>query len=137
MALGVALGEVLIAPLDKTHVAVLVLDPEEGQGVLGGVLDSGGASEQHPGLPEQIERFGLPTRPTKTKGTHAKGFEGESVELDAIPAAALRAMVEERIESHVDWAAYQVVKAAERDEKNLLTQWAHRFGSADAGGGAE
>jgi hypothetical protein len=85
-------------------------------------------------LPEQIEELDLPTRPTKTGGTHAKGFEGESVELDAIPAQTLREMVKDKIESHVDWPAYRVMQQAERDEKNLLQQWAERFeadGEAD------
>jgi DNA topoisomerase VI subunit A len=55
-------------------------------------------------LPEQIEELGLPTRPTKNhpKNTHARDFDGDSVELDAIPAATLRAMVRECIERHID-----------------------------------
>jgi hypothetical protein len=45
--------------------------------------------------PEQIEEFDLPTRPTKKTDSRAKTFEGESVEVDAIPPARLRQMVEE------------------------------------------
>jgi hypothetical protein len=37
---------------------------------------------------QQIEEFELPTRPTKRIGnSHANAFEGDSVELDALPAA--------------------------------------------------
>jgi hypothetical protein len=35
--------------------------------------------------PEQIATWQSPTRPTKTGGSHAKGFTGESDDLDAIP----------------------------------------------------
>src|SRR5690606_1272305 len=53
--------------------------------------------------PWQIEDMHLPTRPTKRDGNrHALGFEGDSVELDAIPPDMLRAMVREVIERHVD-----------------------------------
>jgi len=45
---------------------------------------------------EQITEFNLPTRPTKRDGNrHANGFEGDSVELDALPLDVLRAMVSE------------------------------------------
>src|SRR5262249_3089988 len=44
--------------------------------------------------PWQIELWNLPTRPTKTKGNpHSKGFEGASVEVDAIPPTDLRELV--------------------------------------------
>ena len=35
-------------------------------------------------LPEQIEEWALPTRPTKRTDSRAAGFDGESVEVDAI-----------------------------------------------------
>jgi hypothetical protein len=49
--------------------------------------------------PEQIEEYSLPTRPTKTKGnTHAKQWTGgDSVEVDALPMAALRTIVNDFI----------------------------------------
>lgn len=52
--------------------------------------------------PEQIEAFQLPTRPTKKTDTRSAGFIGESVEVDAIPPADLRAIVRGRIERHID-----------------------------------
>ena len=42
---------------------------------------------------EQVEQWGLPTRPTKMTDTRAKKFVGTSVELDAIPARQLRQFV--------------------------------------------
>jgi hypothetical protein len=50
----------------------------------------------------QIEELALPTRPTKTSDSRSKGFKGESVELDAIPPAALRELVAGCIVQHVD-----------------------------------
>ena len=54
----------------------------------------------------QIRRHRLPTRPTKRAGnSHAAGFEGDSVELDALPPRILRDMVRKAIERHVSPAA--------------------------------
>ncbi|HUK60271.1 MAG TPA: hypothetical protein VLV50_13655, partial [Stellaceae bacterium] len=50
--------------------------------------------------PEQIEEWNLPTRPTKNS-KHSADFEGDSVELDAIPADRLRRLVQECIERHI------------------------------------
>jgi hypothetical protein len=73
--------------------------------------------------PEQITKWGLPTRPTKKKGnTHAKGFEGRSVEVDAIPAARLRQLVRDCIEQHVDQEQYRVTQSAERREREILSK---------------
>ena len=52
--------------------------------------------------PWQIGAWELPTRPTKTKDPRARGFEGESVEVDAIPAQLLRAIVRDAIEQHIE-----------------------------------
>lgn len=79
--------------------------------------------------PEQIVSLGLPTRPTKREGNpHAVGFEGESVELDAIPGAQLRAMVEACITQHVDYDTLDVLRAAEDSEREILSRMAtHDF----------
>jgi hypothetical protein len=51
---------------------------------------------------EQITEFNLPTRPTKRNGNmHANSFEGDSVELDALPAGELRDLVCACIEQHI------------------------------------
>lgn len=68
----------------------------------------------------QIAAFNLPTRPTKTTDSRAKGFVGESVEVDAIPPRDLRALVRERIEQHVDQAALDGLRVAEDSERLIL-----------------
>jgi hypothetical protein len=76
--------------------------------------------------PEQVEEWSLPTRPTKRTDTRSKGFAGESVELDAIPPADLRSLVEDCILRHVDERAYRVTQEAERSEREILAQIAGR-----------
>src|SRR5438045_3159385 len=49
----------------------------------------------------QIRVWDLPTRPTKTSDSRAKGFGDVSVELDAIEPAKLRSLVEMVIEDHL------------------------------------
>ena len=49
--------------------------------------------------PKQIELLNLQTRPTKTTDSRCKNFEGESVEVDAIPPKILRSMVKEVLRS--------------------------------------
>jgi hypothetical protein len=71
-----------------------------------------------------IAEFSLPTRPTKRDGNrHAQGFEGDSVELDALPPRVLRAMVREVIERHISPKATQALRVAEDSERELLRAW--------------
>lgn len=81
--------------------------------------------------PEQIDRWDLPTRPTKKSDTRSKTFLGESVEVDAIPPQDLRALVERQIEQHVDPDQLDVTRVAERSERELLTAWADRIAAGD------
>jgi len=73
---------------------------------------------------EQIERWDLPTRPTKSTDTRAGRFRRvhgtESVELDAIPPDALRRLVREALESHMDPWQLQQFKLAEKSERQML-----------------
>jgi hypothetical protein len=71
--------------------------------------------------PEQIEAWGLPTRPTKRTDSRSKNFVGDSVEVDAIPPQRLRRLVRERIEVHVDRRALEVQRVAEENEREMLT----------------
>jgi hypothetical protein len=71
--------------------------------------------------PEQIEKWDLPTRPTKTTDTRSKGFGEVSVELDAIDPNQLRELVQMAIEEHLPAGEYEVLKAAEQSERELLT----------------
>jgi hypothetical protein len=84
----------------------------------GPIIERAALTETH------IEQYNLPTRPTKRDGNkHAEGFEGDSVELDALPPRVLRAMVTEVIERHVSAAATEVLRAAEESERELLRAW--------------
>jgi hypothetical protein len=77
---------------------------------------------------DQVERFNLPTRPTKRDGNHhARGFEGDSVELDALPADELRRLVTECIERHISPQQVDVLREAEASERDILQQlaWDH------------
>ena len=77
---------------------------------------------------EQIESFGRPLRPTKQTDTRAKKFTEEfgegSVELDAIHPDTLRTLVREAIEQHLPRRQMEVLKVAERSERDLLKKWA-------------
>jgi hypothetical protein len=74
----------------------------------------------------QINGWELPTRPTKRVSktgklnTHAKQWTGESVELDAIPADRLKALVEECITHHVPAGHLEAIRRTEAAERQTL-----------------
>lgn len=74
--------------------------------------------------PEQIEEMNLPLRPTKKSDSRSRGWEGGSVEVDAIPATALRKILNEAISSHVDPYQLEVIRQAEDSERNVLKRMA-------------
>jgi hypothetical protein len=81
-------------------------------------------------LPGQITAWQLPTRPTKASDPRARDFAGESVEVDAIPAARLRQITEEAITQHIDGDALRVTRVAEQGEREMLTRLAgHQDGA--------
>jgi hypothetical protein len=73
---------------------------------------------------EQIERWNLPTRPTKTSDTRARRFRQfhgtDSVELDAIPPDELRRLVKDAIDSHMEPWRLQQFRMVEREERQTL-----------------
>jgi hypothetical protein len=76
---------------------------------------------------KHIKRYRLSTRPTKREGnSHARGFAGDSVELDALPARVLRGMVTKVIERHISPAATEALRVAEDSERELLKAWRPR-----------
>jgi len=78
---------------------------------------------------EQIREFNLPTRPTKaTDSRAAKWTGGDSVEIDSMPPAELRRLVETCITSHIDQRAWEVMKEVERGERENLRS-IHQFWS--------
>jgi len=68
---------------------------------------------------EQIRKWHLPTRPTKTS-SHGKGFKGESVEVDAIDAPMLRQLVTDCIEQHIDSDRLDRTRAVEEAERESV-----------------
>jgi hypothetical protein len=89
---------------------------------------------------EQVDQWNLPSRPTKLKDPRAKRFgSATSVELDAIPARQLRELVRDCIERHVDRQQLELLRVAEKSERELLDKWASTYrGVAPAtNGGAD
>ena len=76
--------------------------------------------------PEQIAVWDLPTRPTKATDTRAKSFCAESVELDAIAPDDLRTLVSDVIERHLPQQEFEILKEAEKSERELLSALARR-----------
>jgi AcrR family transcriptional regulator len=69
---------------------------------------------------QQIEALGLPTRPTKKTDSRSRDFGDESVEVDAIPPAVLKEMVESCIARHIDEHAYKATLLVESQERETL-----------------
>lgn len=83
---------------------------------------------------EQIAAWGLPTRPTKSQDTRARKFEGDSVEVDAIPPTQLRQLVRDCIGRHVDPVELKMLEAAESSERGILRRLSgRRYALADGG----
>jgi hypothetical protein len=80
-------------------------------------------------LPEQIDLWSLPTRPTKLSDTRSRGFGDISVELDAINPHRLRSLVRDAIEKHLPKERLHVLQVAEASERELLTRWAEAVGA--------
>jgi hypothetical protein len=72
--------------------------------------------------PEQIIEHRLPTRPTKQSDSRAKTFDGDSVEVDALPSPVLRDLVRNAIEQWIDPEALRLTKVAEASEREVLTR---------------
>src|SRR5262245_21732793 len=82
---------------------------------------------------QQIKKYRLPTRPTKRAGnTHAVGFFGRSVELDALPPRVLREMVRKVIERHISKRQLTTLRVAEESERELLGAWADQVETDEA-----
>lgn len=83
---------------------------------------------------EQIAEWNLPTRPTKKTDSRSAKFAGESVEVDAIPSAQLRALVSTVIEQHIDGdvlRSTQYMEGVERDSlADMMTRLPGTWGVA-------
>jgi hypothetical protein len=69
---------------------------------------------------EQIKKYKLPTRPTKKTDSRCKTFKGRSVEVDAIPPAILKQLVNDCIVQHIDGEALERLQTVERAEREVL-----------------
>jgi hypothetical protein len=69
---------------------------------------------------DQIRRWRLPSRPTKASDPRSAGFDGDSVELDAITPQRLRELVQQAIERHMPTRQYEMLKQIEKEERNGL-----------------
>lgn len=79
--------------------------------------------------PEQIDEYQLPTRPTKQSDSRAAGFDGESVEVDALASPVLRDLVRAAIEQWIDPEALSLIQIAEDSEREVLTRIADGWGA--------
>lgn len=71
---------------------------------------------------DQIAAWNLPSRPTKKSDSRAKNFEGESVEVDAIPPAQLRSITRACIERHLDQRRLAQLQRQETQEREQLLE---------------
>lgn len=69
---------------------------------------------------DQIRTYDLLTRPTKKTDSRSKSFEGESVEVDALPPDVLRAIASTAIEQHIDLDRLEWMRAVENEERALI-----------------
>lgn len=80
---------------------------------------------------DQIDRWHLPTRPTKQTDPRLKGFQGESVEVDATVPSRLRRLARTCIERHIDHHALARTQEIEAEERSLFES---TFGRLFSGG---
>jgi hypothetical protein len=66
-------------------------------------------------------------RPTKSSDTRAKDFEGESVELDAIPPDRLRDLVRNAILEHLPMTEFRRLMDIEARERRQIAAMVRRM----------
>ena len=71
---------------------------------------------------QQIYEMKLPTRPTKKTDSRSKNFDGESVEVDAIPPKELKRICRSLIEQHISGPELVRHRRIEKAERDTLTQ---------------
>jgi hypothetical protein len=69
---------------------------------------------------DQIRRLKLPTRPTKQSNHEGSWAGGDSVELDSMPPAEIRKLVESCITRHIDQREWETLKRTEEAERESL-----------------
>ena len=81
--------------------------------------------------PGQIAQWDLPTRPTKTTDSRSKTFGNISVELDAIPPAELRGLVEDVISQHMPAHQFRILKEVEASEREIIMRLVNGMDAED------
>ena len=77
---------------------------------------------------EQIEDYGLPTKPVKSTQSRLKYDIAESVEAEAMPPDALRRIVADAFEPMVDQREMMMMREVEASERhNLRERWMAMF----------
>jgi hypothetical protein len=71
----------------------------------------------------QIEELSLPTRPTKAADPRSGRWEGDSVELDAIPPKTLRLIADKAIASYIDQSVWNKSSRVEERERRQLAEF--------------
>ena len=72
---------------------------------------------------EQIEQYDLPTKPRKSTDRRRLDVQ-ETVEAEAMPAAIMREILREAVESYLEPGALEVAKIAEESEQDRLLSFA-------------
>jgi hypothetical protein len=70
---------------------------------------------------EQVRRFNLPEAPAKS-GSHAKGWVGGTVQLEALDPKTLRQMIKDAIEAELDMDQYNRMLATEQEIRKEVKQ---------------
>jgi hypothetical protein len=79
--------------------------------------------------PEQIEQYGLTTRPPKVKGKgkNAEVFESGAVDIDAMSSTLLRQLIADAAATHIPWSRFdEMEERAERvrdEARDRLSSW--------------
>jgi hypothetical protein len=81
--------------------------------------------------PSQIHEWHLPTKPAKKQSTHARAWDGGTVEAEAVPARITRQIVREAIERHLDLHEVGVMETTEESEREWLTAIAKSMEAAE------
>lgn len=85
-------------------------------------------------LPEQIQKWNLPGRPTKQSDSRARAFgDRPSVELDSVNPATLRGLVEAAIQRHMPRERFDELMAEQAAERLQMTQWAGKMSNGKRG----
>ncbi len=80
----------------------------------------------------QVDAYNLPTRPTKLEGNrHAKNFQGESVELDAMAPDLLRRLLTDAIEQFIDPKRLAIMNETEASERAILNLMSTEYDEDD------